>query len=63
MGFNWFINLYCDTLFDKKCFKRLNFYEGTKRRGFVFNGLARLWWAGRYTYDKGRENPFEIMNH
>lgn len=60
MQYRW--NLENDIKADEKI-RRQYFYEGTKRRGFVFNGLARLWWAGRYTYDKGRENPFEITEY
>ena len=40
------------------------FYEGKgKRRNFVFNGLSRLWWAGKYTYDEKLENPFELTEY
>jgi hypothetical protein len=35
----------------------------TYRRSLFFNGLARLWWISRITYDKSRENPFELTEY
>lgn len=31
-----------------------------KKRGTYVNCVSRLWWAGRLTYDKDRDNPFEL---
>ncbi|WP_430886146.1 DUF6339 family protein [Fusibacter sp. JL216-2] len=31
-----------------------------KQRSLFRNGISRLWWIGRVTYDEGRENPFEL---
>lgn len=31
-----------------------------KKRGTYVNCVSRLWWAGKLTYDKNRNNPFEL---
>lgn len=31
-----------------------------RKRGLFFNGLSRLYWFAKYTYDDSLENPFEI---
>lgn len=32
----------------------------TAKRSLFRHGIARLWWIGRCTYDKGRADPFEL---
>lgn len=40
---------------------RQHFFFGFgARRSLTRNALARLWWIGRLTYDKKRNNPFEL---
>ncbi|WP_394899556.1 DUF6339 family protein [Clostridium paraputrificum] len=39
------------------------FFKNNKRRALVYNGLARLWWMGRYTYDENRKDPFEVTEY
>ncbi len=31
-------------------------------KGVIRNGIARLWWAGYWGYDKSREDPFELVD-
>lgn len=50
-----------DNLEDK--ILRAYFYKGGKRRGNAFNGLAKLWWIGRYTYDNNLKNPYELTEY
>jgi len=38
---------------------RYFFARGIK--GTVRNGIARLWWAGKWGYDETRENPYELV--
>lgn len=42
---------------------RVYFYKGGKRRGNAFNGLAKLWWIGKYTYDESIDDPFELTRY
>lgn len=35
-------------------------FFATTNRELIRNGIARLWWYGYLTYDKERENPFEL---
>ena len=42
---------------------RAYFYEGVtagKRKSLARNGLSRLWWIGRLTYDESYNDPFEL---
>lgn len=48
-------------VWDKK--QQRYFYKYGKRRSTVFNGIARLWWIGRLTYDESLDNPFEITQY
>jgi hypothetical protein len=32
-------------------------------RSIIMNGLARLWWYGRMTYDENSQNPFELTEY
>lgn len=36
------------------------FFNYSKNRSLFRNGVARLWWIGRVTYDEKREDPFEL---
>lgn len=36
------------------------FFSYSKQRSLMRHGLARLWWIGKLTYDKKRNNPFEL---
>lgn len=48
----------------KKKIERNYFYgKGSKRRALAFNGIAKLWWIGKYTYDDKLENPYEITEY
>jgi hypothetical protein len=33
------------------------------RRPIFYNGLARLWWYGRMTYDENAKDPFELTKY
>ena len=36
------------------------FFNYSKNRSLFRNGIARLWWIGRVTYDERRQDPFEL---
>lgn len=36
------------------------FFKGANRRSLTRNAISRLWWIGRLTYDKTRNDPFEL---
>lgn len=36
------------------------FFNYSKNRSLFRNGMSRLWWIGRMTYDEKREDPFEL---
>lgn len=36
------------------------FFNYSKNRSLFRNGISRLWWIGRVTYDKKRTDPFEL---
>ena len=36
------------------------FFNYSKNRSLFRNGMARLWWIGRVTYDERRSDPFEL---
>ena len=41
--------------------KNSYFFSRGKKRSLIEHTLARLWWAGKMTYDENRENPFELL--
>ena len=41
--------------------RRYFFFDGI--RSIIMNGLARLWWYGRLTYNPNSENPFELTEY
>lgn len=36
------------------------YFISKSSRGIMRNTLSKLWWAGRFTYDSKRENPYEL---
>ncbi len=36
------------------------FFNYSRNRSLFRNGMARLWWIGRITYDEKRTDPFEL---
>jgi len=36
------------------------FFMTNKARALTRNGISRLWWFGRVSYDENREDPFEL---
>lgn len=36
------------------------FFNYSPQRSLFRNGIARLWWIGRVTYDDNREDPYEL---
>lgn len=36
------------------------FFNYASNRSLFRNGISRLWWIGRVTYDEKREDPFEL---
>lgn len=43
--------------------KQSYFFGFGKRRSVAWNGLAKLWWIGRFTYDESFENPYKITEY
>ena len=41
--------------------RRYFFKDGN--RSIIMNGIARLWWYGRLTYNENSENPFELTEY
>lgn len=47
-----------------KFIKKNYFFAHGEKRSLMTNGLARLWWIGRLTYDEtNEENPFELTEY
>jgi len=48
-----------------KFIKKNYFFAHGEKRSLMTNGLARLWWIGRLTYDKDNpnNNPFELTEY
>lgn len=43
--------------------KQSYFFGFGKRRSLAWNGLAKLWWIGKFTYDDTLANPYEITEY
>lgn len=43
--------------------KQSYFYGYGTRRSAAWNGIAKLWWTGRLTYDSTLDNPYEITEY
>lgn len=43
--------------------KQSYFFGFGKRRSIAWNGLAKLWWIGKLTYDERLSNPYEITEY
>ena len=43
-----------------KDIKNRYLYGYTPQRSLFRNGIARLWWIGRFTYDASRSDPYEL---
>lgn len=43
--------------------KQSYFYGFGKRRSVAWNGIAKLWWIGKLTYDESLKNPYEITEY
>lgn len=39
------------------------FFNYSSNRSLFRNGMARLWWIGRVTYDPKRTDPFELTKY
>lgn len=42
---------------------RSHYFFSNRSRGKYFNGISRLWWFARLTYDENRKNPYEILEY
>ncbi len=40
-----------------------HYFFSEPSRGRYFNGISRLWWFARSTYDRTRENPYEVLEY
>lgn len=45
---------------EKEGIIKSRFFITKSSRGMMRNTLSKLWWAGRFTYDSNRENPYEL---
>lgn len=45
---------------DEKDMLNRYFFNYSKNRSLFRNGISRLWWIGRVTYDKYRSDPYEL---
>ena len=39
------------------------FFNYSNNRSLFRNGIARLWWIGRVTYDEKRSDPYELTKY
>ena len=39
------------------------FFNYSSNRSLFRNGISRLWWIGRVTYDSSKEDPFELTRY
>lgn len=53
MKYRWKVSSFKDML-------NRYFFNYSKNRSLFRNGIARLWWIGRVTYDEKRTDPFEL---
>ena len=62
MIFRWPLSKAKDT---EKYIKKNYFFAHGEKRSLMTNGLARLWWTGRLTYDENNPNgdPFELTEY
>lgn len=42
--------------------KNRYFFNYSPQRSLFRNGISRLWWIGRMTYDERRSDPYELTN-
>ena len=47
----------------EKDIKARYFFGQNKKRSLIVNPLSKLWWIGRFTYDKDRKDPFELTKY
>lgn len=40
-----------------------NYFFWNSTKAIFLNGLSRLWWYGRYTYDETLEDPYELTKY
>lgn len=45
---------------EKEDIIKSRYFISKSTRGMMRNTLSKLWWAGRFTYDSKRQNPFEL---
>lgn len=48
---------------DKKQYILKNYFFAHGTRSLLTNGLARLWWFGKLTYQEGAEDPFYLTEY
>lgn len=51
---------YDDKGMEKEGTIKSRYFISKTSRGMMRNTLSKLWWAGRFTYDSKRKNPFEL---
>lgn len=66
MKYRWGSQILAKTQRDKDAIDKIKqsyFFGFGKRRSVAWNGLAKLWWIGKFTYDKTLSNPYEITEY
>lgn len=51
---------YDDKGMEKEGIIKSRYFISKSTKGMMRNTLSKLWWAGRFTYDSKRANPFEL---
>ena len=46
----------------EEIFIKARYFATRGGKGTVRNGIARLWWAGKWGYDENREDPYELVD-
>lgn len=57
MQYRWFSK---EKKLTERNIKTKFFFDDGKIRSLMVHPIAKLWWAGKLTYDSKRENPFEL---
>jgi Family of unknown function (DUF6339) len=60
MRLRWPIERFEDDEKAKRFIKSRYFLEQAQGRSLLRNGLARLWWSAHLTFDRQRDNPYEL---
>ena len=66
MRYRWGNNIVSNSKSKEDTIKKIKqtyFYGYGKRRSAAWNGIAKLWWIGKFTYNESLDNPYEITEY